>query len=64
MNILECLHKISIDNIKLEIKTKDIIYKVKLINNKIVNREDKIIIIGKEERLKLIKDLQLNFLLI
>ena len=60
LNLIECLSKIHIPNINLDIKSKDIIYKIKTNNNKLITRNDKIIIFGNKERLKLLNNIPLE----
>ena len=44
----------------LDIKSKDIIYKIKTNNNKLITRNEKIIIFGNKERLKLLNNIPLE----
>ena len=60
VNLIECLFKIQIPNMNLDIKSKDNIYKIKTNNNKLITRNDKIIIFGNKERLKLLNNIPLE----
>ena len=60
VNLIECLFKIQIPNMNLDIKSKDIIYKIKTSNNKLITRNEKIIIFGNKERLKLLNNIPLE----
>ena len=55
LTILESIKKISIPNVNIDIKSKDIKYIIKK-NSKNIEREDTIIIFGNRERLKLINN--------